>query len=147
MFSRQERVEIFMSRFHGRRDVFARRWERQDRGSGYAPVYTDSTKTFYQKLTVAWIERHLIGTETLGVYPLSPDNTSRFIAADFDGRGWQNSVYKFINVARKHDIPIAIERSRSGNGAHAWLFFTDLYPASKSRKIFFALLREAGVIG
>ena len=136
-----------MSRFHGRRDVFARRWERQDGASGYAPVYTDSTKTSYQKLTVPWIERHLVGTETLGVYPLLPDNTSRFIAADFDGDGWRDSVRKFLKAAHKHDVPIEIERSRSGNGAHAWLFFTDPYSASKSRKIFFALLREAGVIG
>ena len=50
-------------------------------------------------------------------------------------------------VAKKHKIPIAIERSRSGNGAHAWLFFTEPYPALKSRKIFFALLREASIIG
>ncbi|MBI4159603.1 hypothetical protein HY504_00350 [Candidatus Wolfebacteria bacterium] len=100
MFSRQERVEIFMSRFHGRRDVFARRWERLGGASGYAPVYTDSKKILYQELTVSWIERHLIGTETLGVYPLLPDNTSRFIAADFDGEGWQESVRKFIISGR-----------------------------------------------
>ncbi len=147
MFSRQERVEIFMSRFHGRSDIFARRWERPDGASGYAPVYKDSNKISYQELTIPWIERHLIGTETLGVYPLLPDNTSRFIAADFDGNGWQDSVRKFHNIAHKHNILIAVERSRSGNGAHAWLFFTAPYPASKSRKIFFALLREAGVIG
>ncbi len=136
-----------MSRFHGRRDVFARRWERSDGVSGYAPAYADYSKKSYQELTIPWIEAHLIGTETLGVYPLLPDNTSWFIAADFDGDRWQDSVHKFYGAARKHDIPIAIERSRSGNGAHAWLFFTEPYPAFKSRKIFFALLREAGVIG
>lgn len=136
-----------MSRFHGRRDVFARRWERKDGASGYAPVYTDSNKSSYQELTVPWVERHLIGTETLGIYPLLEDNTSRFIAADFDGDGWQDSIYKFCDVAHKYTVPIAIERSRSGNGAHAWLFFAKPYPAYKSRRIFFALLREALVIG
>ena len=136
-----------MSRFHGRRDVFARRWERPDGASGYAPVYADYSKKSYQEITTAWIEAHLIGTETLGVYPLLPDNNSRFIVADFDGVGWQESIHKFLGVARKYGIPIAIERSRSGNGAHAWLFFAEPYPASKSRKIFFALLREAGIIG
>ena len=136
-----------MSRFHGRRDVFARRWERSDGTSGYAPVYKDYGKTSHQPLTIEWIERHLIGTETLGVYPLLSDNTSHFVAADFDGEGWQDSVRKFLKAAKKHKTPIAIERSRSGNGAHAWLFFTEPYPASKSRKIFFALLREAGIIG
>ena len=118
-----------------------------DGASGYAPVYKDYTKTSHQPLTIEWIERHLIGTETLGVYPLLSDNTSHFVAADFDGKGWQDSVRKFLKVAKKHKIPIAIERSRSGNGAHAWLFFTEPYPALKSRKIFFALLREASIIG
>ena len=136
-----------MSRFHGRRDVFARRWERQNGASGYAPVHADSAKTSYQELTVPWVERHLIGTETLGVYPLLSDNTSRFIAADFDGAGWQDSVRKFLDAARTHEIPVAIERSRSGNGAHAWCFFTEPYPAHKSRRILFSLLRESGVVG
>jgi superfamily II DNA or RNA helicase len=147
MFSRQERIEIFTSRFHGRRDVFARRWERSDGAKGYAPVYTNKTKTSYQPLTIEWIEAHLLGNDALGVYPLLSDNTSYFIAADFDGEGWRDSIGKFLGVARKYGLQVAIERSRSGNGAHAWLFFTEPYPASKSRKIFFGLLREAGIIG
>ena len=73
MFSRRERVEIFMSRFHGRQDVFARRWERPNGASGYAPVYVDSNRTSYQERNTLWIAGHLIGTETLSVYPLLPE--------------------------------------------------------------------------
>lgn len=136
-----------MSRLEGRRDVFARRWERQDGTSGYAPVYADKSKTSYEPFTTVWAERHLIGTAVLGAYPLLPDNTSRFIIADFDGDGWKDSIHAFLAAASKHNIPIAVERSRSGKGAHAWCFFTEQYPAHKSRRIFFALLREAGIIG
>ena len=71
MFSREERVRIFISRFAGRIDVFARRWEKWNGGgSGYAPLYTDPDKKTYLLLTSDWIEKHLIGTATLGTYPL-----------------------------------------------------------------------------
>ena len=86
MLSREERVALFMSLFHGREDVFARRWQKWDGGvSGYSPGYTNSDKDSYEVLSTQWIERHLIGTMTLGVYPLLQDNTSNFIVADFDG--------------------------------------------------------------
>src|SRR3989338_5060804 len=147
MFSREERVDIFMSLFKGREDVFARRWEKWRGGvSGYAPVYTDQDKESYVPLTLDWIEKHLIGTATLGTYPLLKDNTSNFIVADFDGDNWQNAVRKLLDVCKKYTLPVATERSRSGNGAHVWCFFSAPYPASKSRRIFLSLLREAGCI-
>ena len=71
----------------------------------------------HQPFTIERAEVHLMGNETLGVYPLLADNTSHFIAADFDGEGWQDSVRKFLKVTKKYKLPIAIERSRSGNGA------------------------------
>src|SRR3989338_500154 len=147
MLSRQERVELFMSLFKGRTDVFARRWEKWNGGvSGYAPVYTDQDKESYVPLTNDWTEKHLIVTATLGVYPLLKDNTSNFIVADFDGDGWQSTVRKFLDVCTKHALPVATERSRSGNGAHVWCFFDAPYPAYKSRGAFLSLLREAGCI-
>src|SRR3989344_8633209 len=147
MFSREERVRIFMSIFAGRTDVFARRWEKWSDGvSGYAPVYTDQDKESYTPLTLDWIEKHLTGAATLGTYPLLKDNTSNFIVADFDGDNWQNAVRKFLDVCAKHALPVATERSRSGNGAHVWSFFSAPYPAYKSRRVFLSLLREAGCI-
>lgn len=148
MLSREERVRIFMSRFKGRSDVFARRWEKWDGSvAGYAPVYTDSRKNAYEPFTAEWTEKHLIGNAVLGVYPLSTDNSSNFIAADFDGDGWKESIKNFYELCKKHDMSIAIERSRSGNGGHAWLFFKEPCPAYKSRRIFLTLLRQAEAIG
>lgn len=148
MFSKQERVTIFMQRFKGQTNVFPRRWEKWDGSiSGYAPVYTDAKKEAWAPYTYDWAEKHLIGSVALGVYPLLHGNISHFIAADFDGDGWKDSVLAFVKICKKHSLPISVERSRSGNGAHAWCFFTEPYPAYKSRKIFIALLREAGVIG
>ena len=136
-----------MSLFKGREDVFARRWEKWNGGvSGYAPVYVDQDKESYEPLTIDWIEKHLIGTATLGLYPLLKDNTSNFIVADFDGDGWQNVVRKFLDICAKHALPVSTERSRSGNGAHVWCFFSTPYPAYKSRRAFLSLLREAGCI-
>lgn len=141
-------MNIFMSRFKGREDVFARRWQKWDNSvSGYSPVYTDSRRFSYEPFTARWAEKHLLGNSVLGVYPLLQDNTSWFIAADFDGEQWKDSVSNFHAVCKKHGLTAAVERSRSGNGAHAWLFFEQPYPASKSRKIFTALLRESGAIG
>ena len=137
MISREERVNIFLTRFKGRSDVIARRWQKWDGSiSGYAPVYTDYRKKAYEPFTAEWAEKHLLGSVVLGLYPLSQDNASHFIAADFDGEGWKESVRAFCAVCKKYDVPIAVERSRSGNGAHAWLFFSEPYSAYKSRKIF-----------
>ncbi|MBI5004195.1 DEAD/DEAH box helicase family protein [Candidatus Kaiserbacteria bacterium] len=147
MLSRQERVTLFMSLFSGRSNVFARRWQKWDGGiAGYSPVYIDRDKESYEPLSTEWIEKHLIGTVTLGVYPLLSDNTSQFIAADFDDTGWQDAVRSFAAVCTKHGVPVAVERSRSGNGAHAWVFFADPYPAYKSRRIVLTLLEEARCI-
>lgn len=147
MFSREERVAIFRSLFKGREDVFARRWEKWNGGvSGYAPVYADQDKESYTPLTTEWIEKHLTGTATLGVYPLLQDNTSNFIVADFDGSNWQHVVLRFLDACKKHNIPVATERSRSGNGAHIWCSFTFPCQASKSRRAFLQLLREAECI-
>ena len=147
MLSRHERVALFMSLFKGRDDVFARRWEKWNGGvSGYSPVYADQDKESYVLLTEDWVEKHLIGTATLGVYPLLKDNTSNFIIADFDGDNWQNAVRKFLDVCAKHALPVVTERSRSGKGAHVWCFFSAPCPALKSRRAFLALLREADCI-
>lgn len=147
MLSRQERVELFKSLFRGREDVFARRWQKWNGSvAGYAPMYADEYKESYAPLTADWIEKHLIGTTTLGVYPLLANNTSHFIAADFDGKGWKESVRKFLVVCANHNLPVATERSRSGNGAHVWCFFAEPISAVKSRRAFLSLLREAGCI-
>ena len=93
-----------MSLFRGRTDVYARRWEKEER-SGYSPAYNfnwdefmaykrrgGSMKDFENKklipLTKGIVNKHLIGQHVVGIYPILADNTSYFIAADFDGENW-----------------------------------------------------------
>ena len=78
--------------------------------------FKNYSKKEYQVLTDEVISRHLQGTETIGIYPLLEDNTSFFIAADFDDNNWRDSIQKLYTVCRKYEIPAYIERSRSGNG-------------------------------
>lgn len=92
------------------------------------------------------IESNLSGNATCGIYPLLEDNTSYFIAVDFDKANWKETILKLHNICKDYDLPTYIERSRSGNGGHLWLFFEDAFPAEQSRKIMFGLLRHSGII-
>ena len=157
-----KQVELFQSLFKGRADVYAKRWKKGDR-SGYMPAY-DVDWEFYEKhkalggtfqnfkhkklasLTRQVIRNHLLGKETVGAYPLLKDNTSWFLAADFDEENWLEESRSFIQVCEQNTIPAYLERSRSGNGGHVWIFFQEAYPAWKSRKIVFHLLRNAGIL-
>ncbi|MEY5041755.1 MAG: hypothetical protein RLZZ414_1303, partial [Bacteroidota bacterium] len=155
-------IQIFRSLFKGREDVFAIRWEKGGK-SGYMPAYFYDPYRFrvhkmnggsfqnyqdksYLKLTEEQIQKHLDGEHHIGVYPLLEDNTSWFIVADFDKKDWQIQALEFIKLCEKHNIPAYLEKSRSGNGAHVWIFFNQPYPALKSRKIFLQLLEDCGAV-
>jgi superfamily II DNA or RNA helicase len=157
-----ENINSFKSLFQGRQDIYAIRWERDDK-SGYMPAYkvdwSDYNKhkanggTFkdyknkeYLLFGDEAILNHLSGKETIGVYPLLEDNTSYFIAADFDEENWKESILKLYSTLIKFEIPAYIERSRSGNGGHLWVFFEENLPAEQTRKLMFELLREATII-
>ncbi len=153
-----EQIQLFISLFRGRTDVYARYWEKDGR-SGYSPAYEFNWNEFMAfkakggklsdfpnkkslLLTVETIENHLSGRQTIGIYPLLKDNTSYFIAADFDGENWQEDAKAFLKICKKYKIPAYIERSKSGKGCHAWIFFEDRYPAYKSRKIILTLIQQ-----
>ena len=68
------------------------------------------------------------------------DETCWFLAIDFDGMGWQKDITALRDVCFEFTIPLAVERSRSGNGAHAWLFFEEPMLATLARKFGTALL-------
>lgn len=155
----EEQLALFASLFRGREDVFARRWEKNGK-IGYAPAYDIDWTVFNEHkrcggtwlnfkekvpipLTPDVIKKHFLGGQTIGIYPLLEDNTSWFIAADFDGEHWRVDCQKFVRVCSAYDIPVSVERSRSGNGCHVWLFFDTPYPAFKSRRIFLELIRQA----
>ena len=160
--SNQNNIALFNSFFKGRQDVYAVRWEKEGK-SGYMPAYkvdwSDYNKhksaggTFkdYKKKEYAVfgedaILDHLSGKETVGIYPLLEDNTSWFIAADFDEANWKETIRKLYNTCWLFNIPAYIERSRSGNGGHLWVFFEECLKAEHTRKLVFELLREASII-
>lgn len=153
---------LYAELFVGRQDVYAIRWENNG-NSGYRPAYTIDWQSYnkhkaqggtfknfkekkYALLTSAILEKHWRGEELIGIYPLLPDNTSHFIVADFDKADWRDQVLKFSNFCNQFNLHHTIEKSRSGNGAHCWFFFTNQYPAQKSRKIIYELLRRADII-
>jgi len=157
-----EHIILLKSLFQGRQDVYAVRWEK-DGKSGYMPAYKvdwsdynkhkaaggsfkDYKKKEYLPFGEDAIMNHLSGKETIGVYALLEDNTSHFIAADFDEENWKESILKLHQTCLKFEIPSYIERSRSGNGGHLWIFFEENLPAEQSRKLMFELLREATII-
>lgn len=99
----------------------------------------------YQALTDDQISKHLNAEQLVGLYPLLPDNTSWFIAADFDEANWVAECRQCLEFLNKKEIPAYLERSRSGKGGHIWIFFESSYPAFQSRVILSKLLEESGV--
>jgi len=105
--------------------------------------FQNFTEKSFLKLTDEQIQKHLDGFHHIGVYPLLKDNTTCFLVADFDKATWQQEAVTFLNACKEKEIPAYLERSRSGNGGHVWVFFDKEYPAIKSRKIFLSILVES----
>lgn len=157
----EKQIQLLKTLFKGRDDVFAIRWEKGDK-SGYMPAYhydpymyrlhKQKGGTFnnykdktYLKLDGHQLTKHIKGVKFIGVYPLLTDNTSWFIVADFDKKDWKEQSVKAIAVCKENGIPAYLERSRSGNGGHVWIFFEQPYPAIKSRKVLLKLFEQAGI--
>src|SRR5690606_6152167 len=153
-------IDVFRALFKGREDVFAVRWEKGNK-SGYMPAYSydpyhyrlhkangGSFQSYqhktYRPLSDSEIARHLEGGQHIGIYPLLQDNTSWFLVADFDKADWQQEALKFLEACAARAIPAYLERSRSGNGGHVWIFFDKPYPAVRGRKLVIAILEESG---
>jgi superfamily II DNA or RNA helicase len=161
----EEKIELFQSLFRGRTDVYAKRCYSKKHGSSY---YIPACKNEWVKgfcdrtlikckdcpnrdllpLTKDVINAHLRnndenGAGIAGVYPLLPDETCLFLAVDFDEEKWEDDITVFRSVCCTYNIPVAIERSRSGNGAHAWIFFVEPVTAISARRLGNALLTKS----
>jgi len=154
-----EKIRLFMSLFKGREDVYAKRWQNQRGKAGYVPVCRNewisgicrkpAAKCFdcrhqdYDVLDEKVVEAHLRGNIVAGLYPLCRDDTCHLLAVDFDDEGWQEDSAALREVCRAFGIHLALERSRSGNGVHAWFFFEEPIPGNLARKFGSALLTSA----
>ncbi len=148
--SRGEKVALFASLFVGRDDVYAWRWENTGSGkAGWSPAVRGGWANArrpdreYLPLTGQVIERHLAGEIHVGLYPLLRGDTCRLLVCDFDGAGWTLDALAYLDAARATRIPAALERSRSGDGGHVWVFFSGPVLAASARRIGVYLLREA----
>lgn len=161
----EEKIRLFRSLFRGREDVYARRWYSVQREKGgYSPVCANEwrvgvcpkpqiscNRCEYRELVPLndqVIYAHLsgkdhYGRDVIGLYPILPDDTCCFLAMDFDDGSWQENVVAVREVCREWRIPCGVERSRSGQGAHLWIFFEEAIPCTTARKLGSALLTAA----
>ena len=166
--SPEAKIALFRRLFRGREDVYPRRFESLKTGKqGYAPVCRnewvsgicekpkirceDCKHRAFLSVTDDVVRNHLLGKDpqdrsgrdfTIGVYPMLPDETCWFLAADFDKASWQEDTRAFLETCRLFNMPAALERSRSGNGAHTWIFFSEPVPAVLARKMGAFLLTQ-----
>ena len=154
-----DRVSLFMSYFFGRKDVYARQWRSKDGKIGYSPgcrnewmpgvcgkpkiKCAECTNVQYFPCDEAAISEHLSGKHILGIYPLLPDDTCRLLVIDFDEASWRNDIRAMMTACASRSVPYAVEISRSGNGAHFWLFFTEPIEASLARSFGSLLLTQS----
>jgi superfamily II DNA or RNA helicase len=158
-----EKIALFRRLFSGRTDVVPVRWENQKSGkSGYSPACMnewvrgvcgkpqvkcgDCPNQAFIGASDAVVECHLRGEDRIrknrretgfvaGVYPLLFDDTCYFLAVDFDKKDWVGDANAFLETCRDLEVPAALERSRSGNGGHVWIFFSESIAASEARRL------------
>ena len=155
--STDEKVALFGRLFRGRTDVYPVRWEGKTSGkTGYSPACAnewrqgvcdkprikcgDCGNRELLPLTDAVLFKHLSGDHTMGAYPLLTDDTCNFLAADFDDADWRDDALAFVQSSRELGVPAALEISRSGSGAHVWIFFDRRVSARDARRLGTAII-------
>lgn len=166
---KEEKIALFRSLFKGREDVFPRRFESSKSGkSGYQPECrnqwirglcrkpavkcADCDVRNFTAISDKVILNHLMGRDlskqstkdyTIGVYPLLPDETCWFLAVDFDKEAWKKDSKAYLESCKSLDVPAILERSRSGNGGHIWIFFSEAIPVKSARQLGAFMLTQA----
>ena len=154
-----QKVALFQKLFQGRSDIFANRWENAKGRSGYSVACdnewikgvcnkpkikcSECSNRKYKALDDQIIYDHLSGKQVIGLYPLLTDNSCHLLAADFDKNDWHVAVVAMAKACMKFNVPHAIEISRSGKGAHLWIFFSEPVSAKGARLLGFGLLDKA----
>jgi len=155
--STQEKIDIFRRLFRGRSDVYPVLWESKTTGrSGYAPACANEWRAGVcekprikcgdcnNRLLIPLSDRvifdHLAGEHTIGLYPLLEDDTCYFLAVDFDEADWRDDARAFVQSCERLGVPAALEISRSGNGAHVWVFFENRVSARDARRLGTAII-------
>ncbi|MFC7411811.1 TOTE conflict system archaeo-eukaryotic primase domain-containing protein [Hydrogenophaga atypica] len=155
--STAEKVALFRRLFRGRTDAYPIRWESKTSGkSGYAPACAnewrvgvcekprikcgDCSNRLLIPLSDAVIYDHLAGEHTVGVYPLLENDNCHFLAIDFDEAEWRDDARAFMRSCHELGVPAALEISRSGKGAHVWVFFANRVHARDARRLGSAII-------
>ena len=164
--SAESKIALFRSLFRGREDIYPRRFESLASGrSGYAPACSnewrpgvcekpkikcaDCPNRQFLPVTDRVVRWHLSGADddgkpfTMGLYPMLLDESCQFLVVDFDGKRWREDATAYLEICARRGVPAALERSRSGNGGHIWLFFDEAVPAGLARRLGALLLTEA----
>lgn len=157
--SGEEKISFFVSLFKGRNDVYAKKWKSKKGNTGYSPVClnewdyvlfhkpkikcSECKNKVYNCIDKNVIYNHLTGKIVVGIYPMFEDETCSFLAIDFDDDGWEKDIIILRDICFKKNIPVAVERSSSGNGAHLWFFFENNISAALARKFGTSLLTFA----
>lgn len=153
----EDKLAIYKSYFRGREDVYPIRWSNQQGKSRYSPTCANEWTSVCEKprvkcsvckhqsfmpLTNEVLSAHLDARQdrTIGIYPMLADETCWFLAMDFDKHDWKQDVTAVMQLCKSHEIPTLLERSRSGNGGHIWIFFSQNIEAATARRFGMTLL-------
>lgn len=164
----RNKIALFRSLFRGRDDVYGHGFTKRDGSIGYSPAcanegtrrcprYTKSTPRAkcadcpsrkFIPVNEKAIRGHFKGErddlrDVMGLYVLTPDCKTWVLVADFDKEGWQRETALYRDACRAFDLTPAVERSRSGNGSHVWLFFEEPIDAELARNLGCALITHA----
>lgn len=163
-FSKEEKYQLFLDYFQGRKDLYAKRWISKDR-KGYAPHCSNEWSEVCPKKTLNnpkfncskchkrsfypydknVVERHILGNqrEFFGIYPMIDGDKTHFIVLDFDKENALKEAQTLVKSAQNYQIKFLIEQSQSGEGIHLWLFFQEAIPAYLARKLGNLILLDA----
>lgn len=159
----EDKINLFLSLFRCRKSVYPKLWENQKQDKkGYSPACTnewvrglcekppngnmkcsDCPNQAFPALDATAVKNHLQGLQTIGTFAITENDACVFLAADFDGDGWQEDITAYKRAALSLGVHAHIERSRSGQGGHAWVFFTTAIPAKNARRLGTAILSRS----